>query len=120
MSCEITNTYDLCVKQNETFKLPITLYQDDNITPINVSTWTFTGSIKRQFGEDIPLMSFMVDSTQAASGSLVFYLSADNTWLLSDKKYVYDIISNNTTVSPPETLRLMQGKISVNLGVTEP
>jgi hypothetical protein len=47
-------------------------------------------------------------------------LTAEATWVLTGTKYVYDLISNNPNTTPTETLRLMQGKVSVKPGVTEP
>jgi hypothetical protein len=120
MSCEITNVYDLCLVQNQTFRLPFTLFQDDGVTPINLTGWSFTGSIKAQVSDTVPLLFFTASIIEPTSGSVQLYLSADTTWLLTKPKYVYDVIANNTTITPIETLRLLKGKVSVNAGVTEP
>lgn len=120
MSCELNNIYDICVLQNQTFELPFQLYANDGVTPIDVTGWTFTGSIKEQFADPTPTLFFTCSVVDATSGSIKLYLPADSTWQMTSTKYVYDLISNNATVSPVETLRLMQGKISVKPGVTEP
>jgi hypothetical protein len=120
MSCEITNTFDLCLVQNQTFRLPFTLFQDDGVTPINLTGWSFTGSIKEQAFDTVPLLFFTASINNAVTGEVQLYLGADTTWLLNKPKYVYDVIANNTTISPAETLRLLKGKVSVNAGVTEP
>jgi hypothetical protein len=120
MACELNNIYDICVLQNQTFELPFQLYKDDGITPINISGWSFTGSIKSQFTDFVPALFFTASVINASSGSVKLYLGADTTWILTGSKYVYDVIGNNTNVVPVETLRLMQGKVSVRPGVTEP
>jgi hypothetical protein len=120
MACEITNDYPLCILQNQTFELPFTLYNDDGITPINITGWSITGSIKEQFSDTAPVLFFTSSIVSPESGSVKLYLSAESTWALTQTKYVYDVISNNPNVTPLETLRLMKGKVSVNLGVTEP
>jgi hypothetical protein len=120
MACESNNVYDLCILQNQTFELPLQLYQDDNVTPINLTGWSFTGSIKTQLGSPDTLMFFTASIVDISSGSIKLYLDANSTWQLNTTKYVYDVIGNNSNVSPVETLRLMQGKVTVKLGVTEP
>lgn len=120
MACELNNIYNICILQNQTFELPFQLYNDDNITPIDISNWTFTGSIKSQYDDSIPTLFFTTSIVDPISGSLKLYISADTTWNLTGSRYVYDVIGNNTNVTPTETLRLLQGKVSVRPGVTEP
>jgi hypothetical protein len=120
MSCELNNIYDICILQNQTFELPFQLYNDDGVTAINLSGWSFTGSIKSQFTDPVPALYFTSSIVNASSGSIKLYLSAETTWMLTGSKYVYDVIGNNSNVTPVETLRLMQGKVSVRPGVTEP
>lgn len=121
MSCELQNVYDICVLQNQTFELPLTLLDDDGLTPINITGWAFTGSIKQTYADTVPLVYFTASIVSVPSASIKLYLPAESTWGLDTKKYVYDVIANNPSGSMGvETLRLMQGKVSVNLGVTEP
>lgn len=121
MSCELHNVYDICILQNQTFELPLLFYDDDGVTPLNVTGWSFTGSIKHQFTDTSPVVFFTSSVIDPVSGSIKLYMGAEQTWVLTNKKYVYDLISNNPSGSMGiETLRLMQGKVSVNLGVTEP
>jgi hypothetical protein len=120
MACELNNIYDICILQNQTFELPFQLYNDNGVTPINISGWSFTGSIKSQFTDPVPALFFTASVINAVSGSIRLYLGAETTWALTGSKYVYDVIGNNSNVTPVETLRLMQGKVSVRPGVTEP
>jgi hypothetical protein len=120
MSCELTNIYDICVLQNQTFELPFQMYDDNGITPINVTNWSFTGSIKSAFTDATVATTFTASVVDASSGSIKLYLSADQTWALTESKYVYDVIANNDNVTPTSTLRIIQGKVSVKPGVTRP
>ena len=121
MSCELQNVYDICILQNQTFDLPFILLDDDGLTPIDITGWTFTGSIKQSYSDVTPLVFFTSSIVSVPSASILMHLPAESTWGLNSKKYVYDIISNDPSGTlGSETLRLMQGKVSVNLGVTEP
>ena len=120
MSCELNNIYDICILQNQTFELPFQMYDDNGVTPINLTGWSFTGSIKSTFTDAAPTLSFTASIVDAASGSIKLYLGAETTWQLTNPKYVYDVIANNSNITPTETLRIMQGKVSVKPGVTEP
>lgn len=120
MSCELTNIYDICVLQNQTFELPFQMYDDDGVTPINVTNWSFTGSIKPTFLDPSVATTFTASIVDAASGSIKLYLSSAQTWALTEPKYVYDVIANNLNDTPTTTLRIIQGKVSVKPGVTRP
>jgi len=119
MSCELNNEYNLCILQNQTYDLPFVI-KDDNDVPIDITNWAFTGSIKEKITDPTPYLFFTMSIDNAVSGSISMYLSAQTTWLLDNKKYIYDVISTNYGVNPPETLRIMQGKVSVELGITQP
>lgn len=120
MACELENIYDICILQNQTFQMLFQLYNDDGVTPINITNWTFTSAIRTQYGESTPPTFFTVSVLDAFSGSLRLYLAAQSTWDLTNSRYFYDVIGTNNNVSPPETLRLLQGKVKILPGVTEP
>lgn len=120
MSCEPTNVYDICIFQNQTYRLPMLLVNRDG-QPIDLSSWTFSASIKDRVGNDAdPVLNFTSSLFPANSGWVSFYLSADTTWALNKTRYTYDIIGTDNFISPPETVRLLQGKIFLKNGVTEP
>lgn len=122
MSCTITNSYDICVTQNATFRLNFQLFDDTGSGSLDVTGWSFTASVKEQYTDLSPILYFTSSVISYTTASINLYLSADDTWRLgvSGTKFVYDVIGNNPTASPPETYRLMQGKVSINKGVTEP
>ena len=120
MFCDTPNRYDLNIIQNQTFHLPVSLFNDDGITPINITSWSFTGSIKSNTADATPIVFFTTNIVNTLSGSFQLYLDADTTWLLNRPKYIYDVIANNAAASPVETLRILTGKVTMELGVTEP
>lgn len=113
------NVYDIEILQNQTFNIVLN-FENDDASPIDLTAWSFTGSIKEKFSDQVPVMFFTSSILSPISGTLRLYLSADSTWTLDSPRYVYDLLGNNSLASPPETLRLMQGKVVVKSGVTEP
>lgn len=120
MSSELTNVYDITVLQNQTYELPFTLYDDDGVSPLDITNWSFTGSIKQVYTDVNPVMYFTSSVVSVPSASIKLTLSATQTWDLTGSKYVYDVICKNPNVAPATVLRIIQGKISVKPGVTEP
>ena len=118
--CVYTNVYDLCIQQNASYDNGLYILQDDAITPVNITSWSFTGSIKENYTDTVPVLYFTTSVISVASASLRLMLGAEDTWKLTGSRYVYDLISYNPTINPPETLRLMQGKVHVKSGVTMP
>jgi len=119
MATELSNVLDIQILQNQTFNMVLFLNNDDE-SPINLTNWSFTGSIKEKYSDIQPIMFFTASIIEPASGSLRLYLAADQTWMLTGSRYVYDVIGNNTNQNPVETLRIMQGKVIQRPGVTEP
>ena len=120
MSCTSTNVLDLCIQPNASFELDFRLLQDDGITPINITSWSFTGSIKESFPQQTASLYFTMSLVSVESASLRMLLGAADTWRLTGSRYVYDLLADNPLAVPPETYRLMQGKISAKPGVTAP
>lgn len=114
------NTYDVQILPNQTFHLGLTLKDDDGI-PLNLTAWSFTGSIKKTFADTIPVMYFTCSILDPTSGSMQIYLSADSTWTLENNpRYVYDVIASVPATTPVEKLRILQGNVKINYGVTIP
>jgi hypothetical protein len=112
-------TYDLTVLQYATFKMTLAL-SDASGSAIDVSGWTFEAEVKEKpgvVGEGVATMT--VEVASATDGQLSINLPATETAKLIKPKYFYDIIAKNAATTPTEVYRLLQGKVSVNLGVTD-
>ena len=123
MSCnEDPNEFDITIDQNASYDFSFNLFEDDNVTPINIVSWSFTGSIKEQYSDPTPILYFSSSVRDVISGSVDISLTAANTWGLglSGSRFVYDLIANNPLTSPVTTYRLLQGKVRIDPGVTQP
>ena len=139
---------DLTINQNASFKFSFVLSLENN-TPIDISNWQFRSSIKENVTDpDPPVLRFICVGTnsdlydpnnpislESASLSTVeIKLSADQTELLTQRRYVYDVIGvdtgetipstgsvdeNNPVATAPIVYRVLQGKIMVDFGVTD-
>jgi hypothetical protein len=92
---------------------------DDTGSFLNITSWSFTGSIRELQDDTTPdIANFSIQITSMQSASLALALYPVSSSLLSKKKYYYDIIATNIIPNPPEVYRLVQGKISTNAAVT--
>lgn len=108
--------YDIEVNQFATFKLPLS-FTDATGIPLDISAWSFTGSIRPTF-TDPPLMNFTISVISLASASIMLRLDPSQTSQLENPKYLYDVIAYNVTPNPDEVYRMIEGKVKVNPGVT--
>lgn len=113
-------TYDISINQNATFKMSIQL-TDVNGSPLNITSWSFSGSIKENVTDPDPPLLFFTTSIADPSQSVVnISLTPAQTTMLSKTAYVYDVIATNYSTTPDEVYRVLQGKIKVSLGITDP
>lgn len=123
MSCDSSpsNKVNITVEQNASYILSLDLRQDDGVTPVNITGWNLTGSIRESYDSVLPTTFFTMSVLDVVSGSISARLSAEQTWGLSGSEgYYYDIIANNTGSAPLDTFRLLYGRVKINRGVTEP
>lgn len=112
--------YDININQNATFKFSIQL-QDASGSALNIVSWSFSGSIKRLSSDADPPFLFFTCSVVDLTQSIVrISLTPAQTTQLTDPNYVYDVIGTNYTTTPDEVYRILQGKVRVNPGITDP
>lgn len=109
---------DININQYATFKTSLTLKDGDG-NPLSIASWSFSGSIRENFESPSSTNIFFtcsVDSIPSASItlSLPYYMSG----LLTQKKYVYDLIAFNVSPNPDDVYRILEGKVTVIPGVT--
>ena len=107
MSCN--SDTNLCINQYASYKLSLQ-FTDVAGAPLDISTWMISGSIKENFG---------IETVSLPSASINIYLTPDQTALLTKSQYVYDLIAQVSGSSPEETVRLLEGTVSIDPGVTE-
>ena len=112
--------YDININQNATFKMSI---QVTNVSgsPIDINNWSFSGSIKQNYTDNDPPILFFSCSVLDFSQSLIsFMLNPYQTEVLSQPSYYYDFIGTNYSTTPDEVYRLLEGKVRVHPGITDP
>lgn len=107
---------DISVLQNTTWQYTF-VFNDVSGSPIDISTLSFTGSI-REFadapGSPVAVFGFsLIDPTK-----LLVTLYPTQSANLTNTRYYYDIIAVDNLLIPPTVTRLVQGKVNVGLGVT--
>lgn len=117
MACN--DTLEICINQNASFTLTFQLEASGSGTPIDISTWEFSGSIKDQYKSTAPIVAeFSSSIVDLVTATVNFTLTPTQTNDLTRAKYVYDIIASVSGSSPPETIRLLEGVAIVAPGVT--
>jgi len=112
--------YDLNINQNATFKFSLQL-TDASGSALDITGWDFSGSIKGQtIDPDPPLMFFTTSIVDFTQSIINVSLTPAQTTQLVNSQYVYDIIATNYSTTPDEVYRILQGKIKVNAGITDP
>ena len=115
-------TFDIHVNQNASFKMNFKL-TDAEGDPLDISNWSFTGSIKVTHEEpDPPLLMFtssVADPLDPELSTVSLRLSAIQTELLDQRRYVYDVIAVDPNGDVPNVYRILEGGVRVNPGVTD-
>ena len=94
------------IGQGETFKILTTLENTDTGTYLDITDHTFTGQVRENYTTDAIASTFTFTKIQPyTSGSLYIELTSDDTSVLTQRKYVYDIKMTSGSI----TRRLLEG-----------
>ena len=105
---------NLTVGQGETFKILVSVTDQTN-TPINLTNYAFTGSIRETYSTEDKSADFVCEKiTPQDSGSLYVSLPPASSTLLTAQDYVYDVLMTSGSV----TRRIIEGKFIVRPSVT--
>ena len=115
--CEHNNILDICIDAGTSFTLPLLVRMDDGVTPVDITSWQISGSVKQSIADVTALLAFTGSIVNGISGSAEVMLSPQETWTLNNVSgAVYDIISREgSTIT-----RILQGQVSIQPGVTAP
>jgi hypothetical protein len=106
---------ELEIDQGTTFNVDLDL-SEANSTPINVSGYIFTSSIRKSYYSSRVTANLVVSVTNASNGNVSLSLAAANTANIKAGRYLFDI----KQVDPQNTVtRLVEGIITVNPQVTK-
>jgi hypothetical protein len=111
--------YDISLNQYCTYKMNFQI-TDNSGSVVDITNWSFTGSIRDSYlTPDPPIATFNIIIADYSSSLVTVGLLPEQSVPLIKKKYIYDIIATNIGPNPPEVYRILEGKVNVDLGVTE-
>ena len=105
---------NLLVEKNVDFNTTITIADEDNGLPLNLTGFTAEAKIKRSFASTSS-QSFSVEFVDRVAGVMGLSLTSTQTSLLTARRYVYDLV---ITSSLGVKTRVVEGIVEVSPGVT--
>jgi len=103
---------NLVVDQGSLFETTITV-EDDNFDPINLTTYTVAGQIRRTY-KSTTAYDFTISITRPTEGLINISLPASVTAGMKSGRYVYDIYATSTT----KVYKVIEGILEIVPGVT--
>jgi hypothetical protein len=107
---------DFEIGQGETFKIMIQLQnRSDSNVPLDISDYSFSGQVRENYTTDEIAATFTFEKINPpTSGSLFVQLTASETSVLTQRRYVYDIqFTDGAAVR-----RILEGGFTVRPAVT--
>lgn len=107
------------IGQGETFTVLVQLKnRSDNNTPLDITNYIFAGQLRENYTTDEVAATFSFEKILPyTSGSFFVRLSAADTLLLTQRKYVYDINFTSGSIAPA-VRRILEGGLTVRPTVT--
>lgn len=105
---------NLLVEKNTDFNTTITITDEDNGLPLNLTGFTAEAKIKRTFASATS-QSFSVEFVDRVAGVIGLSLTNTQTALLTARRYVYDLV---ITSPLGVKTRVVEGIVEVSPGVT--
>lgn len=111
---------DFEIGQGETFKVLAHIYTESTSSiPLNIASCSFAGQVRETYTTDELTTTFTIMKLEPySSGSIFVYLYPQDTMLLTQRSYVYDITMTNLAKTPPTVRRLLEGSLKVRPAVT--
>lgn len=106
---QVQNIY---IDQGSTYSLSLNV-TDQNGDPKDLSDYTVAAQMRKSYYTNTAI-DFDAEITYPLDGELMISLTAENSADITAGRYVYDI----EITGPEETLRVLEGIVVVNPGVT--
>ena len=106
---------ELVIDQGTDFSFDLDLTTDDG-TPINVTGYSFTSSIRKSYYSSSATANLNVAVANAVGGNVIFSMNSATTANIKAGRYLFDVKSKDAANS---TSRLVEGIITVNPQVTK-
>jgi hypothetical protein len=106
------------IGQGETFKISLTLVDQDNNTPLDISNYSFSGQVRENYETTEVAASIGITKLLPySSGSVFIQLTSDQTSTFNQRKYVYDVLMVSGSISPVSR-RILEGYFVVRPSAT--
>ena len=103
------------IGQGETFKILMTVINDDTGAPLNIVGQEFVAQLRENYSTEDVAATFVIQKLQPyACGSLFMSLDTTETELLNQRKYVYDVKMTSGSI----TRRILEGYFVVRPAAT--
>ncbi len=111
---------DFEIGQGETFKILTQLFTEvTSSVPLNITSCSFAGQLRENYTTDEVAATFNVTKLDPnASGSILITLLPEQTSVLTQRSYVYDIVMTDSGSAPPTVRRLLEGAFTIRPAVT--
>ena len=104
------------IDQGSTYSKPITVYQDDGTTIQNLTGYTATSQLRKNYTSTAYTTILATIQTPATNGIIVMSLTAVQTAALKSGRYVYDV---QITAADATVTRVREGVITIRPEVTK-
>lgn len=114
----MANHEDLYIDQGSTFTAELSVKKDG--LPFDLTDYTYEGQIRKKVTSNIVASFEISQSTDSdRTNVLIISMTPDDTMLLTESKYVYDIEVSSTASDSTDIFRVLQGTIYVSPNVTK-
>ena len=104
------------IDQGSTYSKPITVYQDDGTTIQNLTGYTASSQLRKNYTSTAYTTILATIQTPATNGVIVISLTAVQTAALKSGRYVYDL---QITAADSTVIRVIEGVITIRPEVTK-
>ena len=112
--------YNISMDQGATFQLKLTIKGGDPAVPLDITSWTFAGKIRKSYNTpELAAFSFDIQDQITNTGEVVISMSSADTGAIPAEaptsNYVYDIEATNGG----SVTRILQGAVSFSAEITK-
>ena len=104
------------IDQGSTYSKPITVYQDDGTTIQNLTGYTATSQLRKNYTSTAYTTILATIQTPATGGVIVISLTAVQTAALKSGRYVYDL---QIAAADGTVTRVIEGVLTLRPEVTK-
>lgn len=111
---------DFDIGQGESFKILAHIFVEASSSiPLDITNYNFEGQLRENYTTDELAAEFNFQKVLPyQSGSVFIGLTAEQTSVLNQRMYVYDVVMINNNITPPSKRRILEGMFTIRPAVT--